>query len=133
MKNHMDLIWHEEYHPLRKSDVFYCAGDTHTPVVTISFNNHEVLISCDGEFDFTHNDIRIRHFWDLIDAGIKTDVEWAEAISNAQDQHYSTPWFDAYEYSEITPYGDHLDMVNGDIDDAIVMAQRYLMENYYVH
>ena len=133
MKNRMTLIWHEEYHPLRKSDVFFCTGSTHTPVVTIDFNDHQVLISCDGELDFQWNDVRVRDFWDLMDSGIKTDSDWAKAIQDPQDGHYNTPWFDAYEYSESTPYGEHLDMVNGDIDDAIVQAQRYLMDSYYIH
>lgn len=133
MKNKMTLIWHEEYHPLRKSDVFFSTGSTHTPVVTIDFNDHQVLISCDGEFDFQWNDVRVRHFWDLMDSGIRTDSDWVKAIQDPQDGHYNTPWLDAYEYSEDTPYGEHLDMVNGDIDDAIVQAQRYLMDNYYIH
>jgi len=120
-----EFQWVDTYDHLAKSDVFYCLGYTHNAVVYMRYNNRIILISCDGEMDFWYNDVRIRSCNDLIEAGILTDTDWQKARDTIDDGSF--PWFDAYIEHPETYELEHLDMVNGDLDDIILQAQRYMM------
>lgn len=124
--------WSEIYDHLAKSDVFYCVGNNHNPVVNISFKDREVMIACDGEMNFFIGDRRIRTSSDLKEAGIKTDTDWLKFCDSnefASLTHRNTPWFDAYEWNKRTNEWMHLDKVHGDLDSMIIDIQRYLMIN----
>jgi hypothetical protein len=126
MSNLFEFDWKDRYDHLAKSDVFYCLGTTHSPVVYIRYNNRIVQISCDGEMDFWYNDVRIRSYEGLIKAGILTDTDWLKAREEIHDGSF--PWFDAYMEDPETYNLEHLDMVHGDLDDIILEVQKYLME-----
>jgi hypothetical protein len=118
--------WVVCYDPLRKSDVFYCDGYHHTPLLYIEFKDETVMIACDGEMHFEYNDVIVRNSEDLFEAGIRTDADWVKAIHELED--CLLPWFDAYEWDEDYKEWKHLDMVNSEYEDIILQAQRYLME-----
>lgn len=123
--------WSEIYNPLAKSDVFYCVGNHHNPVVNISFMGREVMIACDGRMNFFIGKQRVRTSSDLQQAGIKTDADWRKFQDSdefAGFVHTNTPWFDAYEWNERTKEWKHLDKVYYDLDSIILDVQRHLME-----
>lgn len=129
IKNKFYLDWHIAYDHHRKSDVFYCDGYRgHTPVVDINYMGKIVQISCDGEMDFEYKDFRVRNCDDLFDAGITSDLIWHKVIENYEiSGNENTPWFDAYLLDESNNW-EHLDMVNGDIDDIIHSVQKFMLE-----
>lgn len=118
--------WQDIYDPLRRSDVFYCMGNHHNPILTISYGDRRVMIACDGEMNFWHNDVKVRSDNDLPDAGIHTDTDWLKARENDIDDGLF-PWFDAYEYLEDSGDWIHLDMVYGDLNEIILAVQRLLL------
>lgn len=118
--------WVVTYDPLRKSDVFYCDGYNHTPLLYIEYNDQRVMIACDGEMHFEYNEVVVRSADDLPEAGINTDSDWVKAIHELDDGLF--PWFDAYEWDEDYMQWEHLNMVNSEYEDIILQAQRYLME-----
>lgn len=111
---------------LQRSDIFYADGSTHNHVAKVSFKDKTIHIYCDGEMDFTHNEVRVRNSSQLDDAGIYTDLD-VKKID--QDQWMNNPWFDAYleENGEI----EHLDvgMLSGDIYEIILSSMEWLGEN----
>jgi hypothetical protein len=126
--NRFYFNWLVPYDPLAKNDVFYCEGYNHNPVVRITFNNREVMISCDGEMNFYIGDTRVRSRQDLEEAGVKSDTDW-ELLRDDPDYFHDGlfPWFDAYEWSDSVGDWIHLEMVNGILDHTITQVQRYLM------
>lgn len=129
IRNKFYFEWHQIYDHHRKSDIFYHDHGTCSPVVDITFNNHTVQITCDGEMDFHVKDVHVRSYDDLIAAGIKTDLDWKELTNDSYFGYWGLyPWFDAYEYDEDKKDWVHLDMVNGDIDDIIREVQKYMIK-----
>jgi hypothetical protein len=127
MDNLFKFNWIVSYDPLRKSDVFYCEGYNHTPLLYIEYMDKRVMISCDGEMHFEYNDVIVRHCEDLVEAGIHTDAHWTKAIHEIEDGLF--PWFDAYEWDEDSQEWQHLDMVNSEYEDIILQVQKYMMNN----
>lgn len=121
-----DFKWLDFYDPLRRSDVFYCMGNHHNPVLEISFDDRRVMIACDGEMNFWYNDVKVRSDKDLPDAGIRTDTDWHNAMETGIHDGLF-PWFDAYEYLEDNHEWFHLDMVYGDLNEIILAVQRLLL------
>lgn len=128
-EDRFNFKWHEPYNHHRKSDVFYCDGYRgHVPIVDIEYMGKIVQISCDGELDFNYKDLRIRNCDDLIEAGIASDFVWHKVIENYEiSGNENTPWFDAYLLDESNQW-EHLDMVNGNIDDIISSVQKFMLE-----
>lgn len=130
-----DIEWLQHDEPDQRQDIFYCEGYEHSPVCIIKGNGKQVLISCDGEMRIIHkingDDYIITDYWDLIEAGIKTDEDVYKVLEDADWD--CNPWFDAYDISmnyqpELGPdnMGIHLDMVSGDLDEIIGLVKRYI-------
>ena len=77
--------------------------------------------------DFTHNGIRVRNNSRLEEAGIFNDSDAAKIDSN---QWMNNPWFDAYLESDNGL--EHLDMVTGDINEAVNQAKKWLIREAVV-
>ena len=109
------------------SDVFYCDGHGHNLVAKVTYKDIKIHIYCDGEMDFTHNGIRVRNNSRLEEAGIFNDSDAAKIDSN---QWMNNPWFDAYLESDNGL--EHLDMVTGDINEAVKQATEWLIREAIV-
>lgn len=114
----------------QRSDVFYCDGYGHNLVAKVSFNNSSISIYCDGDMNFLVGDTRVRNNSYLEEVGIFTDEDLKRLFP---DDWVNNPWFDAYLdehelYPEELHLDGHLDMVNGDIEDAIGQAIGWLHE-----
>lgn len=107
----------------KKLDIFYCDGYGHNHVAKIEYKNKAINIFCDGEMDFTHNNVRVRNNSKLEEAGIFNDSDVDKINLN---QWINNPWFDAYLEDE---YDVHLDMVEGDIEESIKRAMEWLYAN----
>lgn len=107
----------------QKSDIFYCDGYGHNHVAKIEYKNKAINIFCDGEMRFIHNGITVRNNSQLEKAGIFNDSDIDKIDPN---QWINNPWFDAYLEDE---YDDHLDMVEGDIEESIKRAMEWLYAN----
>jgi hypothetical protein len=95
-----DIEWLQERTQNQSLDIFYCEGYEHSPVCYITGNGKKVLISCDGEMkgifsDESGDEVIITDFWDLIDAGIKTDDDYLELREKIEWDF--NPWFTAYD------------------------------------
>lgn len=108
-------------------DIFYCDGYGSGPVAKVSYKDIAIHIYCDGEMDFTHNGIRVRNNSRLEEAGIFNDSDAAKINSN---QWMNNPWFDAYLESDNGL--EHLDMVTGDINEAVNQAKKWLIKEALV-
>ena len=120
------------------SDVFYCDGYGHNLVAKVTYKDISINIYCDGEMRFIHNDITVRNNSQLEEAGIFTDSDVEKIDTN---QWMDNPWFDAYlDYDkEDSKYAlaafmgeDHLDMVTGDINEAVKQATEWLIREAVV-
>lgn len=127
IKNKFYFEWIDLYMHNRTSDVFYCLGEGHSPVVYIEFNGRRTMISCDGEMSFYYGDTRIRSGFDLAKARIDSDAIWEQIRGCIDDGLF--PWFDAYEWDQDGKYWNHLDMVSGDLNEIIFNVQHYLLFN----
>ena len=117
--------WIDRYDSLRRSDVFYCMGNNHNPVVDIKYDGRLIRIACDGEMNFDWNGVTVRNDNDLMSAGIFTDKDWLEVLDD-NDFDALLPWFDAYEEIE-GEFWVHLDMVYGDLNEIIKAVQRFIL------
>jgi len=103
-------------------DVFYCDGYGHTYVAKVTYKDVSIKIYCDGEMRFIHNDVTVRNNSQLEKAGIFTDSDVEKIDTN---QWINNPWFDAYLESDNSL--EHLDMVTGDINEAVKQAIEWLI------
>ena len=128
-----DIEWLQHNDLSQRQDIFYCEGYEHSPVCFIKGNGRKVLISCDGEMRIIYkvdgDDVIISDYWDLIDAGVKSDDDiWKLKLADWD----CNPWFDAYDVTEgYHPENGvesfvHLDMVEGNLDDIIDTVKQYI-------
>jgi hypothetical protein len=134
----IDIEWLAYVSENQRSDVFYCDGYNHSPVCIVKGKYKKVLISCDGEMrakfiDSDGEEHTITDFWELEEAGIKTDSD----LSKYEDklEWIENPWLDAYDITDgYHPENgsesmDHLDMVSGDLDEILNKVKNYIESN----
>ena len=130
-KNEFVFDWHIPYDSVRTADIFYCDFN-HNPIVTISFNNQEILIACDGVMRIVYNNPNggpvdiVKNSDKLSDIGINNDSDYANALCSELYEFDNQPWFDAYDLNDV--FSDSMNMVEGDLDDIILDVMRYLLQ-----
>lgn len=109
----------------RTSPEFFCINNTSNAVCHVSINGGDhVTIYCDGDMRIILDDQDIYDCYELIDAGVTTDVDlYAIYDEDNGSRVIMNPWFDIYD-SE----GEHLDIVSYDIYQAIEDAKIYIRE-----
>jgi len=122
------ITWHLGFdpHPKQRDAIFYTGMGC---VATLDYKGFQVDVYCDGEtranlLDAPQGEVVSSLYspTDFIDAGIDTDD--ALLLANQQEllDWVNNSWFDLY------CYGEHLDAVCHDIEEAIEAGKEYLYE-----
>lgn len=124
------------YSPTRHFAEFYCDGDSHSWVGSVSRRMHKHLtepedqsivhIYCDGimkmyECGPSADNSLIWNAYELASRGFDTDEKLSEALNDERLQVEHNPWFDLYDDD-----GNHLDAVTHSIPEAIALAERHI-------
>ena len=119
------IEWNKKNEPVTEARdaAFYCIYG-HDLVGTVFLDGVEhAHIYCDGEMRFYPAEDNpeqqvLRDCLDLADVGILTDKQLFDAVEKKLWTWDMNPWFDFYSAD-----GTHLDIVCGDIDEAIAVAE----------
>jgi hypothetical protein len=117
-----------DLHPQQQDAIFYTGMGC---IATVKYEGFSVDVYCDGETRANLLDApqgstvsTLYHPSDFIDAGIDTD----DALKMANEQELldwvNNSWFDLY------CYGEHLDCVEHEINEAIAKAKAYVAQEW---
>lgn len=113
-----------------QNDPAFHTGSGHSWVASVSDGEKKIDIYCDGEMrihdygtDNRAEFTRLRYADDLIEVGVKTDVEIFEANESGRFDWINNSWFDLYDET-----GEWYDRVTHDLQDAINEAKELINE-----
>jgi hypothetical protein len=121
----IELLNGHDLNEKQTSPEFFCINNTSNAVCHVSINGGDhVTIYCDGDMRIILDDQDIYDCYELIDAGITTDVDLMAVYDEDNGSRIiMNPWFDIYDSN-----GEHLDIVGFDIYGSIEDAKIYLRE-----
>ena len=112
-------------HGIIINNACFYAGEGH--IATVSYEGFAVDVYCDGDTKI-YNPKTEQYYTggaDLILGGFETDAKFHKATEDESLVMDMNSWFDLY------CYGEHLDVVNHMLNEAIDAAKDYVYQEYF--
>ena len=115
---------HSSVHGITRFDACFYAGEG--LIATVSYEGFAVDIYCDGDTKIQNRETEEYYTGgsDLIRGGFDTDSMFNEAMEKEILVMDMNSWFDLY------CYGEHLDAVTHELNDALAIATNYVKQEW---
>jgi hypothetical protein len=109
----------------RSDPAFYADGSGSVTITKITHKGHTLFVKCEGSMKAVYKDEYLTTPRDFFNKGIKTDAQLYDLLEEREVEFNESAWFDSSNEK-----GKALDLMSGNIYDAIRQAEKYLINKW---